>query len=414
MNNINRPLVKSQAKQIIKGKVFQLFIISIIVTTLTGIAGTGVNLNYNINNNNNNSNDPFGYFEEFDGGEFNPIEDFSFNSSTEGAEATELAVVNNKTASALPFGIFSGFGAIAFVASFVFIPLTVTLAGMYLSLVRKNANENFDFGKELSGIFKNSFNNTFVNKLLVMILVDLFIVLWSILFIIPGIVFYYSAYFAKQIMVDNPNLKPMEAIRLSKKMCKGNRTELFLYDLSFIPWYLLTAISFGIASIYVIPYKSTADALYYENFRLRALAEGRITEDDFLSEQERIAKYSNVNTNEYQQNYYTNNDGAQGTSYQPYQQYAQNTVNNGTFYTPDFSPIQQNNPYAPNQAGGYYYNPQQAEQPQQTYYQQPEQPTYYQPPEQAEQPPTYYSPTEPYQAPPQDNSGEDNNSGNQY
>lgn len=389
MFKINRPLVKEQAKQIIRGKVFQLFIISIIVTALTGIAGTGVNLNYNINNNNNNSNDPFGYFEDFEGGEFNPIEDFSFNSSTENVEATELSVVDNKTASVLPFGIFSGFSTIAIIASFVFIPLAVTLAGMYLSLVRRNANENFDFGKELGGVFKNSFNNTFVNKLVLMLLVELFIVLWSILFIVPGIVFFYSAYFAKQIMVDNPNLKPMEAIRLSKKMCKGNRTELFMYDLSFIPWYLLTAISFGIASIYVIPYKSTTDALYYENFRLRALAQGVITEDDFLSEQERMLKYSNN-----QQNYYTDAN-SQNTYYQP-----QGTnVNNGVFYTPDFSAPQADNQQPPqSEQGNYYYTPQENEQSQ----------TYYQTPEESQtQAGEYYTP--PQEQPTDDNNGNTDN-----
>lgn len=421
MNNINRPLVKLQAKQIIKGKVFQLFLISFVVSILAGLGGTGINLNINLNNyNNNNNSDGNGFYEYFDdfenGTEGNPIDQFSFNSNSSQVNATQLAVENNKLMSAgYPYVIFSSLAGLAAIAALIFIPLSVTLAGMYVSLVRRNANEQFEFGREFGGIFKNSFNDTYFKKLVSVILVELIYILLSILFIVPGVIFYFSSYFTMQIMCDYPNLKPSEAIKLSKKIVKGNRTELFTYELSFIPWYLLMGITFGLAGIYVIPYKSTANALYYENFRLRALAEGRITEDDFLSEQERIAKYSNVNTNEYQQNYYTNNDGAQGTSYQPYQQYAQNTVNNGTFYTPDFSPVQQNNPYAPNQAGGYYYNPQQqAEQPQQTYYQQPEQPTYYQPPEQAEQPPTYYSPTEPHQAPPQENTGEDNNSDNQY
>ena len=47
--------------------------------------------------------------------------------------------------------------------------------------------------------------------------------LLAILFIIPGIIFSYSAYFSSQIMNDYPNLKPTEAIKLSKKMIKGNR-----------------------------------------------------------------------------------------------------------------------------------------------------------------------------------------------
>ena len=38
----------------------------------------------------------------------------------------------------------------------------------------------------------------------------------------------------------------------------------YYYDLSFIGWYLLTAITLGIASIYVYPYVYTAQTLFYE------------------------------------------------------------------------------------------------------------------------------------------------------
>lgn len=131
----------------------------------------------------------------------------------------------------------------------------------------------------------------------------------------------------------------------------------------------------------------TATALYYENFRLRALADGRITEDDFLSDEERIMKYNNVNFNNgYQQNpYYNPNAGfEQNAGYQPYQATAQTVVNNnGTFYTPDFSPIDPFNPFAnPMQTPPY-------QQPQGNgYYTPPQQPTgnpYYNPAPNAEQ-----------------------------
>lgn len=59
-------------------------------------------------------------------------------------------------------------------------------------------------------------------------------------------------------------------------MVAGNRGELFALDLSFIGWWLLTCITFGIASIYVVPYYFTTQALYYENFKLRALQEGKL------------------------------------------------------------------------------------------------------------------------------------------
>ena len=74
-------------------------------------------------------------------------------------------------------------------------------------------------------------------------------------------------------------------------MVDGHRGELFRLDLSFILWWLLMACTAGIAGIYVLPYYKTTRALYYQNFRMRALATGQLTEDDFLSEAERMAKY---------------------------------------------------------------------------------------------------------------------------
>ena len=104
-------------------------------------------------------------------------------------------------------------------------------------------------------------------------------------------------------------------------------THLFALDLSFIGWWILCGISFGIASIYAIPYYLTTQALYYENFKIRALQEGRITEDDFLSQEEKANKYAFAGAGNY---------------YNP----AQNT----------------NEQYTANQndsANAYYYNPQQ-------------------------------------------------------
>lgn len=413
MNNINRPLVKSQARQIIKDKVFLLFVIYFIVAVLTGGITTTFNFattfndaeelfEYNYDNGNSYyedyNYDDYNYFDEdyfsdFYDGSGNPIEGFDFSNAD-----MKVNIKNTDGAVSSPVTMFSALlslgGGLSTILAIVFAPLAVTMAGMFVSLVRRNANERFDLGKELGGIFKNSFNDTYFKKLLLSILVGIITMLLAILFIIPGIIFSYSAYFSSQIMNDYPNLKPTEAIKLSKKMIKGNRWELFVYDLSFIPWYLLTMITFGIAGIYVYPYKCTADALYYENFRLRALAEGRITEDDFLSEQERIMKYNNTGFNNgYQQGapYYnpgnTDTQGTANTAYQSYQQYqpsGQNPVNNtdGTFYSPDFSAQQQYEPYAdpsqPNQTqGAGYYQPTQYQQPAQP--QQPADPLYQQP-----------------------------------
>ena len=42
----------------------------------------------------------------------------------------------------------------------------------------------------------------------------------------------------------------------------GKKQDRFILSLSFIPWILLSFITFGLANIYVIPYMIAADAIY--------------------------------------------------------------------------------------------------------------------------------------------------------
>lgn len=342
MNRINRPLVKSQARQIIKSKAFYLFILLFIVSILTSGSVYFIDTNYNggeIFEKNDN-------LSSFDSSSYsNPIEGFDGGESQNFSDFPVSPIVNTV------FSFFLGFKT---VASIIFAPLSVTLAGIFISLIRRNANSRFDLGKELTGLFKKTFNESYFKKLVLLILMFALTAALLLLFIVPGIIFIYSSYFSMQLMNDFPNLKPTEAIKLSRKIVRGNRSELFVYDLSFIPWALLFVVTFGIAGIYILPYKSTADALYYENFRLRALAIGRITPDDFLSEKEKFAKmaagYNNFTGSESGENY------AGGNS-----QNDRIIFSNGTYFTPDFSPI---NPFYNNgdfsngkSDSGYYYAP---------------------------------------------------------
>jgi len=349
MNNINRPLVKSQAKELIRDKVFSLFIISLIVSVLTSIS-----LSFNvvsdierrareiIGGNNAFGSDfyDFGNGNSFDSEddfyESNPLEDFEFNSVTgdEIIGSADAKTAIPVTGSVLPFVT-----SISGIVGFVFIPLAVTLCGFYVSFIKRRPDEQFSLGTEIANLFKKSYDSSALKKFVIVILRELFTALWSLLFIIPGITYYYKSYFSYQIMCEYPNLKPTEALKLSEKMVKGNKGELFLLDLSFFWWYCLTAVTFGLASIYVIPYVSTTQALYYENFRLRALADGRINEDDFLSQDELKAKYTGYS--------------------QP-----------GNYYNPDFGTQQEQNNYytyaqpeSDSANGVYYYSPKREEAP---------------------------------------------------
>lgn len=399
MNNINRSLVKSQAKQIIKDKIFALFVLSAIVLFLTQGLTIGVNVytdsddienlfgpknsnGYSDNSNRNTPEDFFKYFngeqsdddnnsydddDSYDDGDSssdNPIESFgqSYNGSDTG--------ITNTSVNTSSIGYFSDTGIKGLtVLSIVLSPLLVSLLGFYVILIKRDPSEQFSLGEEIKNIFKVSFDATYGKKLVVSILRAVFTTLWCFLFIIPGIVYNYSSYFSFQIMCENPNLKPMEALKLSKKMVTGNRGELFALDLSFIGWWILCGISFGIASIYAIPYYLTTQALYYENFKIRALQEGRITEDDFLSQEEKQNKYAFAGAGNYynpaqntNEQYTANqNDSANAYYYNPQQHTsdtgaAQTTANENTgeqntspFYTPANVPSENE----PTQSGSY-------------------------------------------------------------
>ena len=97
------------------------------------------------------------------------------------------------------------------------------------------------------------------------ILLWLFVFLWSLLFIIPGIIAAYRYRMALYILLDNPHMGALDCIRASRQMMHGRKGELFVLDLSFILWYLLTIIPF--VTIWVTPYVEITNVYYYEAIR---------------------------------------------------------------------------------------------------------------------------------------------------
>lgn len=102
------------------------------------------------------------------------------------------------------------------------------------------------------------------HNIVAMMLRDLFIMLWSLLFVIPGIVKAYAYRMTPYILAEHPELSGTEAITLSRQMMRGNKWRSFVFDLSFIGWYILVGLTVGILAIfYVNPYKEAANAELY-------------------------------------------------------------------------------------------------------------------------------------------------------
>ena len=93
--------------------------------------------------------------------------------------------------------------------------------------------------------------------------------LWSLLFFFPGIIAAYRYRFAVYNLLADPSLSAWEAIRLSCQQTRGMKFDLFVLDLSFIGWDILSSITMGLLNIWLMPYKTVADLAYFEEGQRR-------------------------------------------------------------------------------------------------------------------------------------------------
>ncbi len=126
-----------------------------------------------------------------------------------------------------------------------------------------------------------TFKEDYGGNVLMMFLISLYTALWSMLFVVPGIVKGYSYSLAMYIKSENPQISASQAIELSKKMTNGRKMDLFVLDLSYIGWFLLSGITFNILGIlYVLPYYQAAKAFAYEEIKEEALSKQVVTESE--------------------------------------------------------------------------------------------------------------------------------------
>lgn len=117
----------------------------------------------------------------------------------------------------------------------------------------------------------------YVNIVLTMFLRDLFTTLWSLLLVVPGIVKHYEYLMVPYIIAENPAMDYKEAFQISKQMMDGEKMEAFIMDLSFLGWYLLSAVTCGLLAIfYVNPYVQASFAEMYTFIKQKAYQEGYI------------------------------------------------------------------------------------------------------------------------------------------
>ncbi|MBQ6207264.1 MAG: DUF975 family protein [Oscillospiraceae bacterium] len=114
--------------------------------------------------------------------------------------------------------------------------MSLTLdAGFVLYCMTVRRGERFEYANLFDGF-------AFAGKVILLAAVKtVFIALWSMLFVIPGVIAFYRYRFALYNLLENPDLRVMEALDMSKRQTNGFKGQVFALDLSYLGWGLLAA-----------------------------------------------------------------------------------------------------------------------------------------------------------------------------
>jgi len=139
------------------------------------------------------------------------------------------------------------------------------LIGAPLSIGLTNAFRLF-WQRDDTDLISNMFNFGFRNYLHVVagnLLYAVLLVLWTLLLIVPGIIKSMAYFCVPYLLVEEPELTPMDAIRKSEQMMKGHKMDLFKMVLGFYGWFLLCLLTLGIGLIWWFPYVFNTQAKFY-------------------------------------------------------------------------------------------------------------------------------------------------------
>ncbi len=141
---------------------------------------------------------------------------------------------------------------------FVF-PIYVGEAKLFMKL-------HYEDQTDLKVVFDGFRQEFYLNNVLMLVLRAIFTFLWTLLLIIPGIIKHYAYAMVPFILADEAMSDDdhKNAITKSRELMNGHKFELFVIDLSFIGWFILSALTFGILYVlYVQPYYMQTRAIFY-------------------------------------------------------------------------------------------------------------------------------------------------------
>ena len=139
-------------------------------------------------------------------------------------------------------------------------PITYGLCTFILNIVRGNKST-------VSDVFCGFNGKIFVKSLIIMILTGIAVSIGYMILIVPGIILglmFSQSFF---VLVDNNDISAIDCMKASCDMMKGNKMYLFVLMLSFIGWFILGEITFGIGMLWVCPYYNITLGNFYNTLK---------------------------------------------------------------------------------------------------------------------------------------------------
>ena len=158
---------------------------------------------------------------------------------------------------------------LVFVLSFIF------LKNVYVAVMRRMFLEARVYEKVP---FLNALHfaavRRWIRASMTMFLKYVFQMLWS-LTIVGGFIKFFSYFAVSFIVAENPDIKPREAITLSRRMMNGHKWELFKFYLTLLGWIILGYLTLGISDLlYGGAYRMACATEFYVKVREQAIAQG--------------------------------------------------------------------------------------------------------------------------------------------
>ncbi len=137
-------------------------------------------------------------------------------------------------------------------------PLMLGISRIFLKLWHR---QDFQIEEMFQGF------NDFSRSLVAYLLMCLYVFLWSLLLVVPGIIAAISYSMTFYILAEDPKIEAEEALRKSKAMMEGHKSEYFSLMISFIGWFLLACLTFGVGFLFLNSYATMSSALFYQRLK---------------------------------------------------------------------------------------------------------------------------------------------------